>query len=107
MYEVILSPLFEKEFRKLENAIQQRVRKILDKLKYNLIGEALKGDLKGFYSVHFENNKYRLIYYKENNRIEVLVVHVGIRTKKFYEEFKRDYVKAQRKIASNSGNTTL
>jgi addiction module RelE/StbE family toxin len=89
MYEVVLTSAFKKAFRGLEKRLQKRVRKILEILKTRLIGEALKGDLKGFYSVHFERNKYRLIYQKEDDCIEVLAVHVGKRTDKFYNEFKK------------------
>ena len=89
MYKVILSQNFTKEFYKLEKNIQERVRKILKILEVRLLGEPLKGDLKGFYSVHFERNKYRLIYHKEDEKIEVLVLYVGKRTNKFYENFKK------------------
>lgn len=88
MYEVIISLEFRKCFKKLEKRLQERVKKILNNLEERLIGEALKGDLVGFYSVHFENNKYRLIYFKENSRIEILALHVGKRTNKFYDNFK-------------------
>ena len=96
MYQVILSLEFQKAFYKLPNPIQERVRKIIAKMENKLIGEPLKGDLKDFYSVHFESNRYRLIYYKENNVIKILVLHVGKRTKNFYEEFKRDFLKYKR-----------
>ena len=89
MHEIILSPKFEKEFYKLPKYIQHRVRNILDKLVYRLIGDPLKGDLKGFYSVHFEKNKYRLIYYKEDNILQVLVVYIGKRTNRFYDDFRK------------------
>ena len=100
MYQILLSPLFEKEFAKLEKRIQERVRKILKRLETQLIGLPLTADLKGFYSVHFENNKYRLIYHVKDKTVEVLVVHVGKRTTQFYQEFKRDYAKMIRKQAS-------
>ena len=90
MYEVIISLEFKKSFKKLEKKIQDRVRKILEKLQTNLIGEALKGDLQNFYSVHFERNKYRLIYFKQDHRIEILAVHVGKRTNRFYDDFKKE-----------------
>jgi len=94
LHKVVLSDSFTKSFYKLEKTIQERVRKILEKLEVVLIGEPLKGDLKGFYSVHFEKNKYRLIYYKEQNNIEVLVLHVGRRTDRFYEDFKKQMNKS-------------
>jgi addiction module RelE/StbE family toxin len=93
MYEVILSKNFSKQFYKLPKAIQERTKKILEKLKTRLLGDMLKGDLLGFYSVHFESNKYRLIYHKADNEIRVLVLHVGRRTDSFYEDFKRELKK--------------
>jgi len=89
MYDVIISPRFRKSFYKLPKNIQDRVRKILKQLETRLLGEALKHDLKGFHSVHFERNKYRLIYHKEDNRIEILAVYVRKRTRKFYDNFKK------------------
>lgn len=99
-YKVILSPEFRKEFKKLPSNIQERVRKILSRLEYMLIGEALKYDLKGFYSVHFENNRYRLIYAKEDAMIEVLALHVGKRTGDFYKKFSEE-LKARKKLVQS------
>lgn len=90
MYKVILSQLFEKNLAKLEKRIQERVFKILKRLETQLIGIPLHADLRGFYCVHFERNKYRLIYHRRDDTVEVLVVHVGKRTERFYQEFKRD-----------------
>lgn len=89
-FEVIVSPEFQKEFYKLEKHLQERVRKILKKLEDYHCGEKLVGDLKGFYSVHFERNHYRLIYAKEDGMIKILAVHVGKRTNNFYEDFKAE-----------------
>ena len=89
MYKVVYSELFEKELCSLEKSIQERVRKILIILETRLIGIPLKGDLKGFYSVHFERNRYRLIYTVSKTAIQVLVVHVGKRTERFYADFQK------------------
>jgi len=89
-YEVIISPKFEKEFRKLSKNLQERVRKILKKLETRPTGSILTGDLIGFYCVHFERNHYRLIYAKEDNTIKILAVYVGKRTNRFYKEFKEE-----------------
>lgn len=97
MYELVLSLNFKKAYNKLPKTIQERLKKILKKLRTKLFGNALKGDLKGFYSIHFENNKYRLIYYKENNTIQVLLVHVGKRTERFYKDFKKELHKSMKK----------
>lgn len=87
-YEVIVSPEFKKEFYKLPNTIQERVRKILKKLETRPTGSPLKWNLKGFYSVHFNNNHYRLIYVKEDKIIKIMALHVGKRTNTFYKEFE-------------------
>ena len=98
-YQVIVSPEFKKEFYNLDNYIQERVKKILKKLETNLCGKALQGDLRGFYSVHFEKNHYRLIYAKEDNILKVMAIHVGKRTDDFYKKFKEE-LKRRRKINS-------
>lgn len=90
MYEIILSKNFTKQFYKLPKPIQQRIRKILEKLKFDPIGLALRADLFGFYSVHFENNKYRLIYFKDKTKLQILVLYVGKRTDDIYDDFKND-----------------
>jgi len=64
--------------------------KILKKLETIPCGEPLKGDLKGFYCVHFENNKYRLIYVREDYILKILAIHVGKRTDDFYMKFKEE-----------------
>ncbi|MBA7629436.1 hypothetical protein ES703_36935 [subsurface metagenome] len=98
-YQVIVSPGFKKEFYKLPNTIQERVKKILKKLEINLCGDPLQGDLQGFYCIHFENNKYRLIYVKEDNILKVMAIHIGKRTNRFYKEFKEE-LKRRRKLIS-------
>lgn len=85
MFRVLLSENFHKQFEELETSLQERVKKILRQLETQLKGSPLKGNLKGFYSVHFEGNKYRLIYYRCDNHIEILVVAVGKRDDHFYE----------------------
>lgn len=95
-YDVIVAPEFKKEFNRFPKHIQERIRKILEKMKIRPSGKALKGDLVGFYSIHFERNKYRLIYTKEDNILKILAVHVGKRTNDFYKKFKSE-LKRRRK----------
>ncbi len=97
IYKVIVSPEFQIEFNKLDNYLQERVRKILKKLETMLCGERLKGDLRDFYCVHFEDNHYRLVYAKEDNILQVMAVHVGKRTNDFYKNIKA-YLKRKGKI---------
>ncbi len=98
-YEVIVSPDFKKEFYKPPSPIQKRVRKILEKLKTRPTGSPLKWSLKGFYSVHFNKNHYRLIYVKEEKIIKIMALHVGKRTNTFYKEFE-DEIKRRGKELS-------
>ena len=90
IYKVIVSPEFKKEFYKLSKNIQERVRKILKKLETRPTGSPLKWNLKGFYSVHFKNNHYRLIYVREDKIIKIMALHVGKRTNTFYKEFEKE-----------------
>ncbi len=87
---MIVTPEFRKEFYKLPNTIQQRVKKILAKLEMRPTGDPLKGELRGFYSVHFNNNHYRLIYLREDRLIKIMAVHVGKRTNDFYKKLKEE-----------------
>lgn len=85
-YKVEVSPEFQREFYTLEKNLQERVRKILKKLETRPSGSPLRYELKGFYSVHFENNHYRLIYFKEDNILKILALQVGKRTNVFYKD---------------------
>jgi addiction module RelE/StbE family toxin len=89
MYRVILTLHFKKMLGKLDGELQKRVNKVLHSLEESLVGEPLSGDLNGYYSVHFEHNRYRLVYYKEDDKIEILAVHVGKRTDSFYRALKK------------------
>ncbi|MDO8460184.1 MAG: type II toxin-antitoxin system mRNA interferase toxin, RelE/StbE family [Nanoarchaeota archaeon] len=97
VYSVVVSPEFERQFQRLDKKIQERVRKILKELETRLLGEPLKGDLKGFYSVHFENNHYRLVYAKEDSILQVMAIHVGKKTNDFYKNIK-EYIKRKNKL---------
>ena len=89
-YEVVVSPEFKKEFHRLPSPIQERVRKILKKLEIRPTGSPLKWNLKGFYSVHFNKNHYRLIYVKEDKIIKIMALHIGKRTNTFYKKFEEE-----------------
>jgi len=97
-YEVLVSPEFKKEFYKLPNTIQMRVRKILKKLETRPSGSPLKWNLKGFYSVHFNRNHYRLIYVKEDKVIKIMALHVGKRTNTFYKEFEAEIKRRSKRL---------
>ncbi len=89
-YEVEASPEFKEQLSTLQKNLQERVKKILKKLpNRNWKKDALKGDLKGFYSYHFERNKYRIIYRVENHLFKILAIHVGRRNDDFYKTLKK------------------
>ena len=90
MYSIIISKTFKKKFDKLPNQIQNRARKLLKKLEVELIGESLVGDLKGLYSIHFEKNKYRIIYSKQDNNVQILLLDIGKRNDSFYDTFRKN-----------------
>lgn len=99
VYNVIIAPEFKKEFDKLEKYLQERVRKILKKLETQPnAGEPLLGDLKGFFSYHFENNHYRLIYAKEDHVLKIMALQLGKRTNDFYDKLKEDLKRRRNSI---------
>lgn len=97
-YEVIVSPKFQKEFYKLPKEIQKIARKQLEKLQYKIIGEPLKYELVGFFSIHFFGNRYRIIYSKEDDILKILAVHIGKRTDDFYKKFKEELKKRRSQL---------
>lgn len=90
IYKVEVSPLFQEKLERLDNSIQIKAKKELENLPYrNHKNEALKGDLVGFYSHHFWNNKYRIIYRIEKNILKILALWVGKKDNDFYTDVKK------------------
>ncbi|OGJ20888.1 hypothetical protein A3K73_09300 [Candidatus Pacearchaeota archaeon RBG_13_36_9] len=97
-YKVETSPEFQKQFYKLDRVLQERVRKILDSLPFrNWKQDALAGDLKGFYSHHFEDNHYRIIYTVQDYILKILAIWVGKRKENFYKDL-RNYLKRTKQL---------
>ncbi len=89
-YKVEVSPLFKEKLKKLDNSVQVRAKKEVKNLpQKNHKNEALKGDLIGFYSHHFWNNKYRIIYTIEKNVLKILALWLGKRDDNFYDDIKK------------------
>lgn len=89
-YEVEISPLFKEKFEKLDNGVQIRAKKELKNLpKRNHKKEALKHELVGFYSHHFWNNKYRIIYTIEKNILKIIALWIGKKNDDFYNDVKK------------------
>jgi len=94
--EIELTKDFKKDFANLPEDIKPLVIEILKKLEYNEIMEetihsTLKRDLKGYISIHFHNNKYRLIYREHKNKLKLIALRIGQRSNggDFYEKFKK------------------
>lgn len=97
-YKVEASPEFKEQLYSLQKNLQERVKKILKKLPdRNWRKDALKGDLKGFYSYHFEKNKYRIIYRVEDYIFKILAIHIGKKTDNFYKTLKK-YLKRTKQL---------
>ena len=81
MYKVAFEPEAQKEFLKLDSAVQQLVsQKIIDLQKGHLANDkALKGKHKGKFRKRAGN--YRIIYLRENNLLVITIVRVAHRKK--------------------------
>lgn len=89
-YKVEISPLFQEKLEGLDNSVQIKAKKELKNLpNRNHKNEALKGDLVGFYSHHFWNNKYRIIYTIEKNILKILALWIGKKNDDFYDDVKK------------------
>jgi mRNA-degrading endonuclease RelE of RelBE toxin-antitoxin system len=90
-FEVIVKPRAAKEIRRLEREAQSRTLALLRTLAENpYTGEALSGDLKGFWSLHFtcKRTEYRIIYEILAREVVVLIQKAGSR-ENIYKDFKR------------------
>lgn len=97
-YDVEVSPEFLEHLKKLQRNLQERVKKILRQLpSRNWKKDALKGDLNGFYSHHFEKNRYRIIYRVEEHIFKILAIYVGKRDDDFYKTLK-EYLKRTKQL---------
>jgi|GEM_PF-3306885 len=93
--DVIATKRFNKDFDNLDDLIKNLVREIIKGLEY---GDKIKGtlhsplgrDLKGYISIHFCDNKYRLIYQETKDNLKIFLPSVGKRSngRDFYEKFK-------------------
>lgn len=75
MYRVEIRKKAEKELSKLLLAFQRRISLALLYLSQDpLAGEALKGNLKGFFSLHV--HPYRVIYSVLSDQVLILVIRI-------------------------------
>jgi mRNA interferase RelE/StbE len=84
-YKLLTTPRFEKDFKKLDKSIRQRVLKKIKNLEMKPYSfKSLHGKLKGKYSLHVGD--YRVIYVineKEKKVILLTVDHRGRIYKRF------------------------
>lgn len=82
-YNILLSHKFDKDFSKLERALQDRVVDGLRELKENPhAGKQLRGKLKDLWS--WRIGKYRILYQIQEDKLLVFVISVRHR-KHVYE----------------------
>ncbi|MBM4177695.1 type II toxin-antitoxin system RelE/ParE family toxin [Candidatus Gribaldobacteria bacterium] len=75
MYRVELRKKAEKELSKIPLIIQRRVSMALVYLSQDpFIGEPLKGNLKGFFSLHI--HPYRIIYSVLKEQVLVIIIRI-------------------------------
>lgn len=81
MYTIKLTQIAAEFIAKLDNKSQQQVLQKIEVLKqYPLkVGKPLKGNLQDYRSIRAVGQRYRIIYQVKENKIEVIIVAVGIR----------------------------
>lgn len=77
VYEIIISPTAEKDFKKFNREIQTRFFKKIDKLKEfpDIHGKPLRKPLAGKWELRFEN-KWGIIYriLEANKQVEIIAI---------------------------------
>ena len=90
MYEIAFQSSVEKDIKKLDRSVRDKVKdEVLNLIRENPeIGEELLGDLAGIRSFHFEHNRvqYRIACVVEDDIIYVLMV---AKRENFYDVLKR------------------
>ncbi len=83
-YTVVQRNPFGAQYDNLDGKLQRTVDGILEKLEDTLCGRPLKGS-HGLRAVHFEHNKYRLLYSVDPSSNTVFVERVGPRERVYTE----------------------
>jgi mRNA interferase RelE/StbE len=87
-----LSMLKDIKDRRINNAIQERIEKLIDEPDKQ--GKELHGELRGYRCVRAVGQRYRIIYRIKNSAIIILIVAVGLRK----EGDKKDVYKLAQKM---------
>lgn len=91
MYNVFITKLFESQFKKLPESVQEEVKKELGILASQpTMGAQLTGILRNYCDVRIQGI-YRLIYEIEDSNKRINIIAVGLR-KSIYENLQR-YIK--------------
>lgn len=79
MYEIIFSQTAEKQLKKLEDSVQNRIVSVLDRIKIRPFSFVKK--LVGHSSYRLRVGDYRVIMEIEADKLVILVVEIGHRSK--------------------------
>lgn len=75
MYDIIFSSKSLKKFKKLDNSIQKKVEKRIEKLKHNPErGKRLSGNMYGFLKLKMD--KFRIIYSIDRKKVIIYVFDI-------------------------------
>lgn len=90
MYNVFLTKRCEKRYKKLENSERRRIDLVIVQLRVNpKLGYALRDPvLKGLFSVHASEDKFRIVYKFTDSPPEIEIWAIELR-KHVYEELAR------------------
>ena len=80
-YRLLFVPSALKEWQALDGSVKEALRKVLRKRLDNphIPGNALRGDLAGYYKIKLKKQGYRLIYGVEEDALIVMVMAIGKR----------------------------
>ena len=91
-YRVVLTPTARSMLAAIKDRrIQEKIREKIDGLARDpdTQGKPLLGELSGFRSVRAAAQRYRIIYRVHQDRVEVLVVAIGLRREGHREDIYR------------------
>lgn len=97
---------FKKDIKKInDKELLLRIWGVIRKIKKDFtIGELKKGNLKGIRTFKFQikSNSYRIAYYVEKEKINIVYLHIGSR-ENFYKEIEKHFSKNILKMIEQKG----
>ena len=94
-FEIVISPIAEKQLLKIEKKARNQIRNKINDLKDEpeKRGKSLIGILSDYRSIRAAGQRYRIIYQVKRKQIIVFIINVGIRKqgdkKDIYELLKK------------------